>query len=129
MKLNAAPKGLQGARSGPLRPCAMHRRPLRCTAVLQEDPRVAEDVLRARLERLLPPSTREQLESDSALVANKLPPRYLEPNSKDTVWYFSYGANMSFSTLSRRGVRPLSRAPAVLVEPNIHVVFQHRGGA
>jgi hypothetical protein len=45
------------------------------------------------------------------------------------LWYLSYGANMSFDTLARRGVKVLQRAPCVLVDSNIKLVFQHRAGA
>jgi hypothetical protein len=43
--------------------------------------------------------------------------------------HFSYGANMSFDTLARRGVKVLQRAPCVLFDPNLKLVFQHRAGA
>lgn len=45
-----------------------------------------------------------------------------------TVLYFAYGANMSFETLARRGVRPVSRDAACVVDPGFRLVFKHRGG-
>jgi len=42
---------------------------------------------------------------------------------------FCVGANMNFLTLVKRGVRVLSRDPAMVASPNIQLVFNHRGGA
>ncbi|WIA09241.1 hypothetical protein OEZ85_008649 [Tetradesmus obliquus] len=131
MKLSGRVQRLAGVASKPLLPARAARRSCRVAAVLQEDPKLAaggDQLLRARLEQLLPPSTRDnQGEAGYSDIAAKLPPRYL-PEHKDAVWYLSYGANMSFDTLARRGVKVLQRAPCVLVDPNLKLVFQHRAG-
>jgi hypothetical protein len=44
------------------------------------------------------------------------------------VFYFSYGANLSLSTLKRRAVTPTSRSPAFVRDPAVRLVFKHRGG-
>jgi hypothetical protein len=44
------------------------------------------------------------------------------------VFYFSYGANLSLSTLKRRAVAPTSRSPAFVRDPAVRLVFKHRGG-
>eukprot|EP00882_Tetradesmus_deserticola_P020005 GHRQ01021557.1.p1 GENE.GHRQ01021557.1~~GHRQ01021557.1.p1 ORF type:complete len:197 (+),score=3.67 GHRQ01021557.1:279-869(+) len=132
MKLSGRVQRLAGVATKPLAPARAARRSCRVTAVLQEDPKVAtaaDQLLRARLEQLLPPSTRDtQAASGLSDMAGNLRPRYVAEH-KDAVWYLSYGANMCFDTLARRGVKVLQRAPCVLVDPNIKLVFQHRAGA
>eukprot|EP00882_Tetradesmus_deserticola_P006072 GHRQ01006392.1.p1 GENE.GHRQ01006392.1~~GHRQ01006392.1.p1 ORF type:complete len:277 (+),score=74.64 GHRQ01006392.1:279-1109(+) len=131
MKLSGRVQRLAGVATKPLAPARAARRSCRVTAVLQEDPKVAtaaDQLLRARLEQLLPPSTRDtQAASGLSDMAGNLRPRYVAEH-KDAVWYLSYGANMCFDTLARRGVKVLQRAPCVLVDPNIKLVFQHRAG-
>ncbi|KAG2445427.1 hypothetical protein HXX76_000048 [Chlamydomonas incerta] len=46
----------------------------------------------------------------------------------DTVLTFAYGANLNFMTLARRDVKVLSRDPATVVDPAVHLVFKHQGG-
>ncbi|PNW79884.1 hypothetical protein CHLRE_08g370500v5 [Chlamydomonas reinhardtii] len=46
----------------------------------------------------------------------------------DMVLTFAYGANLNFMTLARRDVKVLSRDPATVVDPAIHLVFKHQGG-
>lgn len=44
------------------------------------------------------------------------------------VLYFAYGANLSFETLRKRDCRIEQRYSAFVVDPQIKLVFQHRGG-
>lgn len=42
--------------------------------------------------------------------------------------YFAYGANLASQTLKKRGLEPLAWAPAQIIDPNVFLVFGHRGG-
>ncbi|KAL4430342.1 hypothetical protein ABPG77_002148 [Micractinium sp. CCAP 211/92] len=41
---------------------------------------------------------------------------------------FAFGANMSPTTLAKRGVRPLTSQPALLADAGMQLSFSHRGG-
>lgn len=101
MKLSGRVQRLAGVGSKPVLPARPARRPCRVAAVLQEDPKLAtgggDQLLRARLEQLLPPSTRDnQGETGVSDIAAKLPPRYL-PEHKDAVWYLRWAVGMASS--------------------------------
>jgi hypothetical protein len=98
MKLSGRVQRLAGVGSKPVLPARPARRSCRVTAVLQEDPKLAvggDQLLRARLEQLLPPSTRDN-QGDTGVgdIAAKLPPRYL-PEHKDAVWYLRWAVDMT----------------------------------
>jgi hypothetical protein len=100
-------------------------------AVLQREPSARNDFdeeaamesARRAIARLLAPS----LAAEGALGAPAPPPPAGAPLEAGTVWYFAYGANMAFATLSRRGVSPLARDPA-MTDASTRMVFRHRGG-
>ena len=91
-------------------------------AVLEkEEPQIVSQQQRDSLERLLPPSLVSTKEHQN------IPPRVLSAG-ENAVFYFAYGANLSLACLRRRLVSPISRSPAVVLDPSIKMVFQHRGG-
>jgi hypothetical protein len=76
------------------------------------------------MEALLGPSLCESMSDD-----DMAPPAHVEaPLEPGQCWYFSYGASMAFSTLSRQGVRPLSRDAAMVADTSVRIRFRHRGG-
>lgn len=106
------------------------RRHLALSAVLEkEEPRISSSQQQQQsspsqkesLESLLPPS----LASKASNI--NLPPRLLSAPEGE-VFYFAFGANLALSTLKRRGVAPISRSPAVVLDPSVWLVFKHRGG-
>jgi hypothetical protein len=72
----------------------------------------------------MPDTQQQQLDASQPLPP---PPRVLTCLDGETL-YFAYGANLALSTLKRRGVTPISRSPAVVVDPGVCLVFKHRGG-
>lgn len=71
------------------------------------------------LERLLNPAQEITLPDPGTPFAE------VEPGC---VFHFAYGANMNYSTLSKRGCKIQSRDAAVLADPAMKLLFQHRGG-
>jgi len=49
-------------------------------------------------------------------------------DAEEYVWMFAYGSNMEFSSVARREVKVASRDPALIRDPNVAIVFKHRGG-
>jgi hypothetical protein len=76
---------------------------------------------RSVIEHLLGPSL-------SAEPSAPSPPGQYQSPDEGCVWHFAYGANTCFSTLARRGVRPVHRDPAFVADPAIRMRFRHRGG-
>lgn len=130
----AAPQGVGAALRGVQRaPAPPRRARLAVSSVLQEDPpavrkqQALQPASSSGADALLPPSLRRLAAEQPDLAFPRLPVRRLT-NEPGHVWYFSYGANMSFSVLSRRGVVTKQRCPAAVVDPGLSLVFQHRGG-
>jgi hypothetical protein len=118
MKLSGRVQRLAGVASKPLLPARPARRSCRVAAVLQEDPKLAtggDQLLRARLEQLLPPSTRDnQGEAGVSDIAAKLPPRYL-PEHKDAVWYLRWALSMTSSASTQLAPVACSSAESTTV--------------
>jgi len=131
----------QGNGSGRPRACvarqgARHRRTYTCkvSAVLKQDPAnqvpdpelvKMERARKALMEALLGPSLCDNNSDSDSSPPPSRPETPLEPGQ---VYYFSYGASMAFATLSRQGVRPLGRDPAMVADPSVRMRFRHRGG-
>jgi gamma-glutamylcyclotransferase (GGCT)/AIG2-like uncharacterized protein YtfP len=73
---------------------------------------------------------RRQVELSYSRLSAEPPARVQPPPAVEgeSVWHFSYGANMNYYTLAQRGVRVLSRDAAHIVDKNTRMVFTHRGG-
>lgn len=95
------------------------RRPLAECLQLQTDQLRARLLLSAPLPRIemqpLPP----QPAPASATAVPPVPPG---------IHCFAFGANMSPTTLAKRGVRPLASQPALLADVGMQLSFSHRGG-
>lgn len=49
-------------------------------------------------------------------------------DSRGQVWYFAYGANLSYQVLRSRGVAPPEQALPAVAPADATLTFQHRGG-
>ena len=110
----------------PFTPCRVdrkHRRNVTVAVLQQDDPTQRSDKQLSNMRQYL-----ENLYTgvEEHPVAVRVVP--LEENDSATCWHFAYGANMNFETLSKRGVRCISRDPAMVVDPDVKMVFKHRGG-
>ncbi|KAF5841590.1 hypothetical protein DUNSADRAFT_12288 [Dunaliella salina] len=45
-----------------------------------------------------------------------------------TAWFFAYGYYMSFASLQKKGVKAQFRDAAVIKDPELKMVFRHKGG-
>lgn len=97
------------------------RRSLRVLSVLEkEEPSLAVPSSLSHLEKLLPPSL-------APAKSQSVPAKQL--SCDQGIFYYSYGANLRLETLARREVNaPLLRAPAVVCDRSVKLVFKHRGG-
>ena len=64
----------------------------------------------------------------AASAAAAPPPPPLVEAPPGTAWWFAYGTSMHFASLSRIGVKPLSRDGAFVVDESVRMVYKHRGG-
>jgi hypothetical protein len=127
----AGPRPTLPSRQG-RRPGSAHRRTLNVCLVLKQEPaHQADDPEAAKLERARKAIFEALLGPSLCDSASDAPPRHLEaaPPEAGCCYHFCYGASMAFSTLSRNGVRPLSRDAAMVVDPAVRMRFRHRGGA
>lgn len=96
------------------------RRSLSVLSVLEkEEPSLAVPSSVSHLEELLPPSL-------APAKPRSVPAKQL--SCDHGVFYYSYGANLRLATMKRREVQVLSRAPAVVCDSSVKLVFKHRGG-
>ncbi|KAJ9518575.1 hypothetical protein QJQ45_018604, partial [Haematococcus lacustris] len=63
-------------------------------------------------------------EAEDASTSSSAP----QQDDPDVVWYFAYGADMSWESLKRCNVRVASRDAAFVRDPRMRLVFRHRGG-
>mmetsp|Transcript_3715 Transcript_3715/g.7991 ORF Transcript_3715/g.7991 Transcript_3715/m.7991 type:complete len:320 (-) Transcript_3715:1139-2098(-) len=71
----------------------------------------------------------ERIVQEYSNRSSQVPPETPGPDiDADSCWYFAYGANLHYDTLTRREVRVLSRDPAIVCDTNVRMLFKHRGG-